>query len=57
MKDHRDKPFRDAYTDREAAKGAPSTPQTRAPAYKLRFQMMNSCAVMNCVLFACSWNC
>ncbi len=37
MKDHRDKPFRDAYTDREAAKGAPSTPQTRAPAYKLAF--------------------
>jgi hypothetical protein len=31
------KPFRDAHTDREAAQGAPSTPQTRAPAYKLAF--------------------
>jgi uncharacterized protein (TIGR00730 family) len=30
-------PFRNAYTDRKAAKGAPSTPQTRAPAYALAF--------------------
>lgn len=37
MKEHRDTPFRDAYTDREAAAGVPDTPQTRAPAYKLAF--------------------
>ncbi|SPH19314.1 hypothetical protein ASD8599_00039 [Ascidiaceihabitans donghaensis] len=37
MKDHRESPFRDAHTDREAAKGAPDTPQTRSPAYALAF--------------------
>ncbi|MEP3919046.1 TIGR00730 family Rossman fold protein [Ascidiaceihabitans sp.] len=37
MKDHRESPFRDAHTDREAAKSAPDTPQTRSPAYALAF--------------------
>ena len=37
MKDHRTSPFRDAGTDRQAAEGAPDTPQTRAPAYRLAF--------------------
>lgn len=37
MRDHRESPFRDAHTDREAAKGAPDTPQTRSPAYALAF--------------------
>ena len=35
--DHRRHPFRDAHTDREAAKTTPDTPQTRAPAYRLAF--------------------
>jgi len=37
MKDDRHSPFRDAYTDREAAEGVPDTPQTRSPAYALAF--------------------
>ncbi len=37
MKDDRQSPFRDAYTDRKAAEGVPDTPQTRSPAYGLAF--------------------
>ena len=37
MKDDSRSPFRDAYTDRKAAEGAPDTPQTRSPAYGLAF--------------------
>ena len=37
MKDDRHSPFRDAHTDRQAAKGAPDTPQTRSPSYPLAF--------------------
>ena len=37
MKDDRHSPFRDAYTDRQAAEGVPDTPQTRSPAYGLAF--------------------
>lgn len=37
MKDDHRSPFRDAYTDRKAAEGAPDTPQTRSPAYPLAF--------------------
>ncbi len=37
MKEDRHHPFRDAHTDRAAAEGAPDTPQTRAPAYRLAF--------------------
>ena len=37
MKDDRNHPFRDAYMDRKAAAGAPSTPQTRSPSYSLAF--------------------
>ena len=37
MKDDRHSPFRDAYTDRQAAEGVPDTPQTRSPAYALAF--------------------
>ncbi|GAA6175893.1 TIGR00730 family Rossman fold protein [Sulfitobacter pacificus] len=35
--DQRSHPLRDAHTDRTAAQAAPSTPQTRAPAYQLAF--------------------
>lgn len=37
MKDDRQSPFRDAYTDRQAARGIPDTPQTRSPSYPLAF--------------------
>lgn len=37
MKDDRQSPFRDAYTDRKAAEGIPDTPQTRSPSYPLAF--------------------
>jgi len=37
MKDDRHSPFRDAYTDRQAARGIPDTPQTRSPSYPLAF--------------------
>ncbi|MEL7090960.1 MAG: LOG family protein [Pseudomonadota bacterium] len=37
MKDDHRSPFRNAYTDRKAAEGAPDTPQTRSPAYGLAF--------------------
>ena len=37
MKDDRNSPFRDAYSDRQSAAGVPDTPQTRSPAYTLAF--------------------
>ncbi len=37
MKDDQNRRFRDAHEDREAVKGTPDTPQTRAPAYRLAF--------------------
>ena len=37
MKDDHRSPFRNAHTDRQAAAGAPDTPQTRSPAYALAF--------------------
>lgn len=37
MKDDHRTPFRDAHTDRSAAKKAPETAQTKAPAYRLAF--------------------
>ncbi|MEM6306104.1 MAG: LOG family protein [Pseudomonadota bacterium] len=37
MKDDARKPFRDAHMDRQKAREAPDTPQTRAPAYRLAF--------------------
>jgi uncharacterized protein (TIGR00730 family) len=37
MKDDRQKPFRDAHEDIEAARDVPDSPQGRAPAYRLAF--------------------
>ncbi len=37
MKEDRPSPFRDAHLDRHTAEHVPSTPQTRAPAYRLAF--------------------